>query len=269
MNIYTPTYLYVKQHSVTGLKYFGKTTRDPIKYIGSGKYWLPHIKKHGKEHVVTLWSQLFDDKDLLTEFALLFSEHWDIVKSDKWANLIPENGLNGGSLKGRIVSEETRQKISENSGSRLPEVRNKISVANTGKRATTQTKEKMSKSRIGKIHTEDSISLMRESKYGSTHTEEAKLKMSKSHKGKILTPEHIANRTNSQTGAKRSPETCSNISKSLIGKPRSQEALENHAIAMSKRIGKELSKVECPHCSKIGGGGAMIQHHFDRCKLKP
>ena len=51
MNIYnsiTPTYLYVKQHSITGMKYFGKTTRNPIKYIGSGKYWKRHISKHGK-----------------------------------------------------------------------------------------------------------------------------------------------------------------------------------------------------------------------------
>ena len=35
-----PTYLYIKQHSVTKLKYFGKTnSEDPIKYSGSGKYW--------------------------------------------------------------------------------------------------------------------------------------------------------------------------------------------------------------------------------------
>ena len=35
-----PTYLYVKQHNKTGLKYFGKTTKkDPLKYKGSGLYW--------------------------------------------------------------------------------------------------------------------------------------------------------------------------------------------------------------------------------------
>ena len=34
-----PTYLYIKQHSVTKLKYFGKTTKkDPVKYLGSGIY---------------------------------------------------------------------------------------------------------------------------------------------------------------------------------------------------------------------------------------
>lgn len=36
-------HLYVKIHNVTGLKYFGKTTKDPFKYRGSGKYWLAHL----------------------------------------------------------------------------------------------------------------------------------------------------------------------------------------------------------------------------------
>ena len=44
---FKPTYLYVKTHNITGLKYFGKTTNDPYTYYGSGKYWLLHLKKHG------------------------------------------------------------------------------------------------------------------------------------------------------------------------------------------------------------------------------
>ena len=48
-------YLYVKQHSITGLKYFGKTTKiDPFLYKGSGKYWQRHIKKYGKNFIETL-----------------------------------------------------------------------------------------------------------------------------------------------------------------------------------------------------------------------
>lgn len=33
-----PTYLYVKQHTITGLKYFGKTIKDPYVYPGSGTH---------------------------------------------------------------------------------------------------------------------------------------------------------------------------------------------------------------------------------------
>lgn len=90
---FKPTYLYIKQHSVTGKLYFGKTFRDPEKYKGSGTHWLRHIKKHGKEHVVTLWYCLFYDKEELTKFAIQFSEQQNIVKSDDWLNLIEENGL--------------------------------------------------------------------------------------------------------------------------------------------------------------------------------
>jgi hypothetical protein len=57
-------YLYVKQHSITDLKYFGRTVRNPFKYPGSGTYWSNHFKKHGKEHIKTLEVWGFDDQEL-------------------------------------------------------------------------------------------------------------------------------------------------------------------------------------------------------------
>ena len=99
MSIYRPTWLYVKQHTETGLKYFGKTVRDPNSYNGSGTYWKRHLKKHGSK-VQTIWTKLFDSQQELTEFALKFSEEHDITESNEWANLRPEDGLDGGNLKG-------------------------------------------------------------------------------------------------------------------------------------------------------------------------
>lgn len=96
MNIYTPTHLYIKQHSVTGKLYFGKTIKNPETYLGSGDYWKSHITKHGKEYVVTLWYELFYNKSELISFALSFSKDLNIVASTSWLNLKPENGLNGG-----------------------------------------------------------------------------------------------------------------------------------------------------------------------------
>lgn len=100
-----PTYLYIKRHKVTGLRYFGKTVQDPTKYLGSGKYWTRHIKKHGPEHVETLWHQLFTDRDTLTKTALRMSEELGVVHSDAWANMIIENGLGGG------ITREIREKL--------------------------------------------------------------------------------------------------------------------------------------------------------------
>lgn len=88
-------YLYVKQHAVTGLKYFGKTVRNPYSYPGSGVVWKRHYRKHGKEHITTtdVWS--FDDYDQAKDFAISFSNRNNIVESGEWANLMIEQ-LDGG-----------------------------------------------------------------------------------------------------------------------------------------------------------------------------
>ena len=52
-NVMRPTYIYIKQHLKTGLKYLGKTVKDPYNYLGSGKYWKSHIHKHGIQYVHT------------------------------------------------------------------------------------------------------------------------------------------------------------------------------------------------------------------------
>jgi hypothetical protein len=127
----TPTYLYIKQHSITKKKYFGKTTKtNPYTYNGSGTYWLKHINKHGKEHIVTLWvSDLYYDTSII-EIALQFSADNDIVKSKEWANQIPENGLHGGSVKDRKCTDETKAKMSD---------------SHKNKRLTEETKAKLRK----------------------------------------------------------------------------------------------------------------------------
>jgi hypothetical protein len=95
---FKPTFLYIKQHSVTGLLYFGKTVRkDPEKYMGSGIYWKNHIKNHGVDHVVTLWYCLFYEEQDCKDFAMAFSIQNNIIESNDWANLAIENGI-GGTL---------------------------------------------------------------------------------------------------------------------------------------------------------------------------
>lgn len=90
------TYLYVKQHKTTGLKYFGKTTNsDPYNYKGSGLYWSSHLAVHGQD-VETLQVWEFTDLDKCEEFALEFSKTNDIVSSPLWANIKEENGRDGG-----------------------------------------------------------------------------------------------------------------------------------------------------------------------------
>lgn len=126
----TPTRLYIKQHSITGLKYFGKTTQaDPYKYLGSGKHWVRHYKKHGKQHIKTLWVSDFYYDTLIVKVALHFSEENKIVESSDWANLILENGLDGGGRNNCTPesiqkANDTREK--NNSGMNNPLVYQKM-----------------------------------------------------------------------------------------------------------------------------------------------
>lgn len=180
----TLTYLMIKEHSITGLKYLCKTSKyDPYKYLGSGKYWKRHIKDHGKEHVKTIWvSDAFTDKGRLIEFATFMSEELDIVKSDKWANLMNENGIDGWTA-GASRSEETKEKI-------------------RGKPAWNKGLKGQIPWNKGKAH----------------------------------------------------------VGKAAKGVSRTKEAIAN--------MSKPRKRVICPHCNKEGGGGAMKQHHFNKCKAK-
>ncbi len=119
MSIYKPTWLYIKQHNITGLKYFGKTVeKDPRKYPGSGSYWTAHLEKHGNE-VTTVWCKLFESREEVIEYAMKFSLENNIAQSDDWANLVIENGIDGappGQVpwnKGKKASDEHRKNQSQ------------------------------------------------------------------------------------------------------------------------------------------------------------
>ena len=148
MSIYKPTWLYIKQHNQTGLKYFGKTYLDPYSYNGSGLYWKRHLKIHGKD-ISTTWAKRFDVKEELMTYAIAFSRENNIVESVEWANLAEETGLDGGW--GR--SAETRKKITEANKRRGPmsdEQKAKISLAMKGKTRSPEHCQKLSDSNKGK-----------------------------------------------------------------------------------------------------------------------
>jgi hypothetical protein len=163
------TTLYIKTHNMTGLKYFGKTTRNDVhKYSGSGKYWLSHIKKHGYNIQTHIYAQ-FDETDyieriLLQCCALMFSIENDIVNSKEWANLKPENGLDG-SAKGSKHSEEVKAKMSRDRKGRngtlhSNETKALLSSIHSGKVLSEEHKKNIRISRLGKKHHEDTLKKM-------------------------------------------------------------------------------------------------------------
>ena len=99
-------YLYVKTHRVTGLKYLGKTTKDPYKYKGSGVYWLNHIKFHGYD-VDTIIVKICSSVEELISWGKYYSNLWNVVEDKSWANLKPEEGDGWGTGEYNIMNVPT------------------------------------------------------------------------------------------------------------------------------------------------------------------
>ena len=90
--MFKPTYLYIKTHNITNLKYFGKTVRDPFNYKGSGSKWLNHLRKHGNDVTTTIFG-FYENESECIEAATRFSIDNNIVESTEWANQIQETGI--------------------------------------------------------------------------------------------------------------------------------------------------------------------------------
>lgn len=71
--------------------------------MGSGKYWKLHLAKHG-EDVHTEILRECKDYDEVKEWGLYYSNLWNIVESDEWANLKPETG-DGGPMPQYLVEQ--------------------------------------------------------------------------------------------------------------------------------------------------------------------
>jgi hypothetical protein len=125
-------YLYIKTHSITGLKYLGHTTKNPLKYKGSGLHWKRHLKKHGPGHSTEILMET-SNKDDIKHWGLYYSNKWDVVNDPNWANLIPESGegviQNSSSLSKSIRTRKKNGTISNGiSAMNNPEVQKKAGL---------------------------------------------------------------------------------------------------------------------------------------------
>ena len=194
--MFKPTYLYIKTHDVTGLKYFGKTTQDPYKYCGSGVHWRRHLKIHGQSHSTQILG-LFTDEEECRTTAIRFSRENDIVRSSEWANLKEEDSKMGGATrtgyvmtdlekehlrqvnlgKSKLLSKESRQRIIDSNRRRKgkkaksnrirskpvsEETRRKISLSLKGNVVSLETREKIRNALMGRSKSEETKNKLRQ-----------------------------------------------------------------------------------------------------------
>jgi group I intron endonuclease len=240
--------VYKHTNKVNGLVYIGITSQRPKARWRNGKGYKPGKDENGNEKESHFWNAInkygwdgFDHLVLvrgLTEDEAKWLEIQLIAAYDSANREKGYNISNGGD----IVSEETRQKISEankgeNNGmygkTHSEEVRQKISEANKGKTHSEETKRKISEANKGRFHTEETKQKIRENRprlkgedhpwYGKHHSEEARLKMSESHKGVPLSEEHRKRIGEANKGRALSEETKRKLSESHKGKTLSEE----------------------------------------------
>jgi len=183
--------LYVKTHNTTGLKYLGFTTaKDPHKYTGSGTYWKLHLGKHGYNYTTEIIKEC-QTKEEVKEFGIYYSNLWNVIESDEWANLKIEQGDGGRQ------SAEVRKRISESGKGRVP--------WNKGKQIwNDEDKKKISeRNRNRGPQSLETIAKRVAKNTGKIRSAEQRKKASDAQKGRKLTPEHKAklkiaaqNRTN-------------------------------------------------------------------------
>jgi len=201
---FKPTWLYLKQHNLTGLLYFGKTIKDPFAYPGSGIHWTSHLKKHG-DNVTTIWTKLFTDKEELSHYALQYSHNNNIVESAAYANLMLENGLTGGdtgiSQQGReqLRIKSSLHKHSLKTIQKIKEARARQKPTMLGKTHSEETKQKIRQYNLNKPRTSPLVKIKNlkphnhsgelNPMFGKTHSIDTKEKISASLKGRVMSGE--------------------------------------------------------------------------------
>lgn len=135
--------------------YLGKTIQDPYKYKGSGLRWKRHLNIHDiKPSEIQTWvlHETFVQEEV-ESLGLYYSNLFNVVKSDEWANMKEEIGDGGFGSKeahpwfGRKKTLEHRQKLSITSKgnksslgiARSEETKKKQSEAQKGKKKKTST----------------------------------------------------------------------------------------------------------------------------------
>lgn len=229
--------LMIKTHNQTGLKYFCKTNRkDYIEYLGSGKYWRNHLKSHGNDISTEVYAQFEEECDELVEVALKFSKENNIVESEEWANMIPEDGLGGGSwMKGLTLEEisknheSIREKLSK---PKAEEHKKALSISATGRKLSNEHKR--------------SISNAIEERYNDK--------------------DFYIDFCNTMDAVNKRKDKRENASIKIKEKWKDPDYLEKMRIRNDKSAFKEI--VSCPYCEKTGKKGPMSRWHFDNCKMK-
>lgn len=100
-------YLMIKTHRKTRLKYLCKKSTNNrescFTYLGSGKYWKYHIRKHGPDIETSIIEECGTKEELIQK-GIEWSKKLNVIESNEFANLVIERGDGGPTMLGRKMT---------------------------------------------------------------------------------------------------------------------------------------------------------------------
>jgi len=301
MNLKYIPYTYYIKWTKTGKWYYGveygSTTKisNPTNlwttYFTSSKAVSEYRKIHGEPDIIVI-SKIFENADDAILHEAKFLKRVNAVSNTNSLNGHNSDGL---SYKAKIVSEETRQKISNihKGVSKSPETRSKQSISRKkyfeseeGLEWKKTLSEKMSvdnPSKKGKIPWNKGIPMSEETKSKvSISAKDAwsnpELKEKQSIKTKKMwedgvfdnrpkpSEESIQKRieTNKKNGFKQSEHQKKRVSETFKGKAKPDEMKNKLKATLADK--KINDRKICEHCGFEGYGSTFTRYHGDRCK---
>ena len=229
----TYNYIYKITNQINGKIYIGKHSTDNLDdgYMGSGILICKAEKKYGIENFTKEYLAFCDTEERLNWFEKFY------IKKYK-AKEVGYNLTDGGDGHlGFIMTEETKQKLSE---------------AKKGKTFSKEHKQKLSEAKKGKTFSKEHKQKLSEAKKGKTLSEEHKQKISEANKkrlvekgvpfkGQHLSEEHKQKISDAMKGKTFSKEHKQKISEAKKGKTLSEETKQKISNAMKAwNKGKKL-----------------------------
>lgn len=188
-----------------------------------------------------------------------------VAREKRWIYILREthpdicNTADGGAgAPGRIVSDETRAKLSEifkGKSTHSAETRAYLSVIGMGRKRSLESVERSAAGNRGSKHSPESrekMSAAQKARYVGPRGDELRLQIGLRRKGVIASDETRAKQRDAKLGTKRTPEQCEAISAANIGKKMSAEAIAKSAASRKgqKRTPEQRATMSASHKGK-------------------